>query len=76
MDSQAYLDQLLAQHLSGEPEGFPIAEQSASVLAAAKRLLRLEEMARPPGLTHRVAVSLRTPIRHRSRQERWKPLPP
>ena len=75
MGSQAYLDHLLAQHISGEQEGFPIAEQIAAMLAAAKRLFRLQEMALPPGLAHRVEVCLRTPLRHRSRQVRWKPLP-
>lgn len=41
MDSQEDLDHLIAQHISGEKEGFPIDEKIASMLAAAKRLFRL-----------------------------------
>jgi len=68
MESQEYLDHVIAQHISGENLGFPSDEQIPSMLAAAKRLFRLQEIALPPGLTHRVEVSLRTHIRNRSRQ--------
>ena len=69
MKAEDDLDQLIEQHLSGGELLPHCAETMAPLLAAAKRLVQLQEMALPPEFAHHLEVSLRARIRHLRRQE-------
>lgn len=59
MPTEEDLDQLIDQHVSGENRFAPINDEIAALLAAAKRLVQLQEIAIPPEFAHRLEVSLR-----------------
>ena len=59
MPTEEDLDQLIDQHVSGESRFAPINDEIAALLAAAKRLVQLQEIAIPPAFAHRLEVSLR-----------------
>ena len=68
MNAQEYLDHLIDQHNYGGKRFAPIDETIAPMLAAARMLVQLQEVAIPPEFAHHLEVSLRACIHNLSRQ--------
>jgi hypothetical protein len=59
MHTEEYLDHLSDQHVSGENQFSAIDDEIAALLAVAKMLVQLQEIAIPPEFVHRMEVSIR-----------------
>ena len=76
MKAQADLDQVIEQHLSGSKPLVPGEETMAPLLAAARMLVQVQQLAIPPEFAHHLEVSLRARIRQLSWQEKEESYPP
>ncbi len=68
MQTEEYLDHLIDQHISGENQLSPTDDEIAALLAAAKRLLQLQESAIPSEFAHHLEVSIRARTHNIRRQ--------
>jgi hypothetical protein len=68
MQTKEYLDHLIDQHISGENQLSPTDDEIAALLAAAKRLLQLQEIAIPSEFAHHLEVSIRARTHNIRRQ--------
>jgi hypothetical protein len=59
MPTEEDLDHLIDQHVSGENQLSPSDDEIAALLAAAKRLVQLQEIDIPPEFAHRMELSIR-----------------
>ncbi len=59
MPTEEDLDHLIDQHLSGENQLSSIDDEIAPLLAAAKRLVQLQEISIPPEFAHRLELYIR-----------------
>ena len=76
MKAQTDLDQVIEQHHPGGQ--LPVAgdETRAPLLAAARMLVQLQQIALPPEFARHLEASLRTRLRQLSRRERGESCPP
>ena len=75
MQAPADLDQVSERRLSeGQPLA-PVQETKALLLAAARMLVQVQQIALPPEFARHLEVSLRARMRQLSWQEREEPYP-
>jgi hypothetical protein len=68
MQTEEYLDQMIEQHISEENQLSPTGDEIAALLAAAKRLLQLQEIAIPSEFACHLEVSIRARTHNIRRQ--------